>query len=92
MHSMTFYLAQIIQLRLRNHQIINLNKASNIYDNKTFSQLLELLGFRIRKRLLAEHALNIQKVHDNPLTNTCPSQIQVDKFFVPYPFHCLFNQ
>lgn len=72
------------------NQILNLNKLSNSYDNKTLNQLLELLGFRIRKKLLAEHALNVQNEYSNPINNSCPSQIQVDKFFIPYSFSTNF--
>jgi hypothetical protein len=66
----------------------NLNNKNDNYENKSFSQLSKLLNFRIRKRLLANHAINIQKEHKK--NGTAPSQIQADKFFHPYSFTTSF--
>ncbi len=66
----------------------NLNNKNDNYENKSFSQLSKLLNFRIRKRLLANHAINIQKEHKK--NGTAPSQIQADKFFHPYSFTTRF--
>ncbi len=66
----------------------NLNNKNDNYENKSFAQLSKLLNFRIRKRLLANHAINIQKEHKK--NGTAPSQIQADKFFHPYSFTTRF--
>jgi hypothetical protein len=71
-----------------NVKLEDLRNNNENYENKTLSQLTKLLNFRIRKRLLAKHSINIQNEH---LKNgTAPAQLQADKFFIPYCFTSRF--
>ena len=70
------------------NKIEKLNNNESNYDNKSYQQLTKLLSFRIRKRLLARHAIKVQQQHLN--NKTAPSQIQLDNFFTPYSYSTKF--
>jgi len=73
-----------------NQQLLNLSSIKSGYDIQSFNQLLNTLGYRIKKLLLAEHGLKIQDHHSEPTNNTCPAQLSINNFFQPYSFSSKF--
>ncbi len=68
------------KLESLNSKITNL-ALNNGYNDKTFNQLISILGYRLKKLLLADHGIVIQDYHLNVTNNSCPSQLSVKNFF-----------
>ena len=66
------------KLESLNSKITNL-ALNNGYNDKTFNQLISILGYRLKKLLLADHGIVIQDYHLNVTNNSCPSQLSVKK-------------
>jgi len=72
-----------------NAQLAGLTSKKN-YENKSFNELINILGYKIKKLLLAEHGLTIQNYHLNQTNNSCPAQLSVKNFFEPYCYSTNF--
>ena len=67
------------------NKILNINNTTG-YESKSFSDLINLLSFRIRKLLLAEHQIKIQNEYLNPDCKSVPTKISIGEFFIPYSY------